>query len=534
MAMVGEPLMPEGIGYMGPDELRRLVHYVVAEAQEDQKRNGTSPGGRPVKDAAAYVIEAGRLLQGAAVEYWSDTFNRWVAARVNNVNTDGTLDLDVKRGANPAKVRTKTDEGDREVASPASVGTRIPETTMRAPPEPPQEAPFQPQVGERVQYWSDTFYKWVDAAVVKLNRDGSFDLDVKRGAHPGRIRPHGSLGDGPPQAPSGAQGNLEAGPAPLMGSVLLPATPPQSPPEPPMDSWEPRQSQSTVGSRATATDGPNSFNERAGPAAPAPADAASGAPKQIAAMPVPTCPLAGQLRMSGEKFDAARELSRILESLGLTATTPANVEAMTGFTGGLNDGVWFLTVEAPGLNGMTHFAMKLVSSRRKYPTMPTEVENFHHMCMRWPAMRRDPTLAFPVKLLDCVPPSKTVTQNLIIMPRAIGTRLGDWLGLANARGQMDQIVASMERLGRDLRTFHVNYSTHHADFQPSNVYLGRLSGAGAGEQLNVFIDIGGVGTAVGETDQVHFTKSLELLGKAYGADFVRSATDAFMDGYNSL
>jgi len=149
-------------------------------------------------------------------------------------------------------------------------------------------------------------------------------------------------------------------------------------------------------------------------------------------------------------------------------------------------------------------------------------------------MRRDPTLAFPVKLLDCVPLSKTMTQNLIIMPRAIGTRLGDWLGLANARGQMDQIVASMERLGRDLRTFHVNYSTHHADFQPSNVYLGRLSGAGAGEQLNVFIDIGGVGTAVGETDQVHFTKSLELLGKAYGADFVRSATDAFMDGYNSL
>ena len=35
--------------------------------------------------------------------------------------THGTLDLDVKRGANPAKVRTKTDEADKEVASPTSV-----------------------------------------------------------------------------------------------------------------------------------------------------------------------------------------------------------------------------------------------------------------------------------------------------------------------------------------------------------------------------------------------------------------------------
>merc|ERR1719487_70156 len=522
-----EPLMPEGIGYMSPDELRRLVQYVVAEAQEAQKRDGTSPTARPVKDAAAYVIEAGRLLQGAAVEYWSDTFNRWVAARVNNVNTDGTLDLDVKRGANPAKVRTKSDEPDKEVTSPTSVGTRAQEPAPRAP-EPPAEAPFQAQVGERVQYWSDTFYKWVDAAVVKVNRDGSLDLDVKRGAHPNRIRPHGSIGDGPPVLNGdGAPGH--------MGSVLLPSTPPQSTPpmSPPesMNEWETHDARAQQLSRAEP-----GFEPRP-TAAPAPADAASGAPKQFAAlMPMPSCPLAGQLRMDGDKFEASRELPRILESLGLPAETRANVEAMTGFTGGLNEGVWFLTVEAPGLNGMTHFAMKLVSSRRKYPTMPTEVENFHHMCMRWPAMRRDPTLAFPVKLLDCLPPSAKPTQNLIIMPRAIGTRLGDWLGLANARGQMDQIVASMESLGRDLRAFHEKYSTHHADFQPSNVYLGRLSGQQGyeGEQQNVLIDIGGVGTAVGETDQVHFTKSLELLGKAYGADFVRSATDAFMDGYNSL
>jgi tRNA A-37 threonylcarbamoyl transferase component Bud32 len=128
---------------------------------------------------------------------------------------------------------------------------------------------------------------------------------------------------------------------------------------------------------------------------------------------------------------------------------------------------------------------------------------------------------------------KAVSQNLIVMPKALGVRLTDWMGLAVARGQTEQIVHAVEELGRDLRGFHEKYKTVHADFQPSNIFFGRLSGVNEQcEPHNVFIDIGGIGTAVGETDQVHFTKALELLGKAYGQDFVDSTQEAFMKGYN--
>lgn len=178
--------------------------------------------------------------------------------------------------------------------------------------------------------------------------------------------------------------------------------------------------------------------------------------------------------------------------------------------------------------------MKLVPSRRKYLTLPTEVENLKHLASTVPAMRTDPSVAFPVKLLDCVPKFGQQTQNLIIMPRALGVRLGDWVGLAVARGHTEAIARTMETLGRDLRLFHERYGRQHADFQPSNVFLGWLSGSREPETehgSNVFIDIGGVGTPVGETDQVHFLKALELLGKAYGQPFVQLSTEAFEKGY---
>merc|ERR1719482_1814165 len=94
-------VLPEGCGYVPPDELRLIVHRVVSEAAS-----------RPQHEAR--LQEARGPLQGAAVEYWSDTFHRWVAAFVRAVNDDGTLDLDVKRGANPTKVRPKSSDGPAE------------------------------------------------------------------------------------------------------------------------------------------------------------------------------------------------------------------------------------------------------------------------------------------------------------------------------------------------------------------------------------------------------------------------------------
>ncbi|GAB5353254.1 hypothetical protein AAMO2058_000021600 [Amorphochlora amoebiformis] len=44
-------------------------------------------------------------------------------------------------------------------------------------------------VGQRVQYKSATFNKWMDAKVQRLNKDGTIDLDVRDRANPSLIRP---------------------------------------------------------------------------------------------------------------------------------------------------------------------------------------------------------------------------------------------------------------------------------------------------------------------------------------------------------
>jgi hypothetical protein len=251
-------------------------------------------------------------------------------------------------------------------------------------------------------------------------------------------------------------------------------------------------------------------------------------PKARSARMMPSFALTGPLRMTGDKFDAQRELPRILEAIGLPSNSPASVEMMTGFSGGLNDGVWFLTLQgSANVGGANELVLKLVPSRRKYPTLPTEVENSVRLSRSYPNIRTDPGVAFPVKMLDCMPKKGQQMQNLIIMPKAPGQRLGDWLGLSWARGHHDAIAYAMELLGRDLRAFNARYGgQQHADFQPSNIYYNEADSA------FVYIDIGGIGTAVGEQDNVHFTKALEICGKAYGEQFVSMTKEAFNAGFN--
>jgi hypothetical protein len=233
--------------------------------------------------------------------------------------------------------------------------------------------------------------------------------------------------------------------------------------------------------------------------------------------------------MTGEKFDAQRELPRILESIGLSSTGTAHVEQMQGFAGGLNDGVWFVTLQGSVVGGTSELVLKLVSAKRKFPTLPTEVENLSRLSRTCPAMRSDPALSFPVKLLDCVPKNGgKASQNLIIMPKAPGQRLADWLGLNWARGRVDPIATAMDLLGKELRIFHERYGKQqHADFQPSNIFYDEDT------TTFVFIDIGGIGAMVGETDQVHFVKGLNICAKAYGDDFSTLTSDAFHQGYGS-
>merc|ERR1719174_1141062 len=136
--------VPEGVQFVPPDELRRLVQRVVVDSKSSA--SDLSPTPSPTNGTKTYPPSPSNngaakftpLVQGASVEYWSESFNRWVEARVKMIHDDGTLDLDVKRGANPAKVRPRRDEEDAGSVSPARASPeRDVLPTSNGYPEPP-------------------------------------------------------------------------------------------------------------------------------------------------------------------------------------------------------------------------------------------------------------------------------------------------------------------------------------------------------------------------------------------------------------
>jgi hypothetical protein len=233
--------------------------------------------------------------------------------------------------------------------------------------------------------------------------------------------------------------------------------------------------------------------------------------------------------MAGDRFDPNALLPQILEGLGF-AGLPAQVEAMQGFTGGLNDGVWFLTVQS------RVYAMKLVTSSRKFPTLPTEAENLIRMARQYPHIRDDDAVSFPLKIFDCLTSAGKKVKNLIVMRKADGQRFAEYIGSKIAMQRSAEVFAACESLGKALKMFHQKYSgNQHTDFQPSNIFY-HEPGTGAPQKngrLFTFIDIGGMGAPVLESDSDHFIKSLQILGKAYGQPFVRGATQAFQKGFAS-
>jgi len=50
------------------------------------------------------------------------------------------------------------------------------------------------QVGDRVEYWSKTGGRWLDASILGICRHGVYDLDIKRGAQPGSVRHKSNMG----------------------------------------------------------------------------------------------------------------------------------------------------------------------------------------------------------------------------------------------------------------------------------------------------------------------------------------------------
>eukprot|EP00927_Polykrikos_kofoidii_P029598 TRINITY_DN25580_c0_g1_i2.p1 TRINITY_DN25580_c0_g1~~TRINITY_DN25580_c0_g1_i2.p1 ORF type:complete len:1125 (-),score=174.58 TRINITY_DN25580_c0_g1_i2:188-3562(-) len=175
---------------------------------------------------------------GEKVLYWSDTHKQWMDAFVKAVNCDtqGTLvscDLDVKRGAQAAKIKRHSSfpaqpQQQQELKSfrePAGGITVLPGCAggNGITGETGQEGGWQ--VGEKVEYWSDTFQQWIPAVVTRVRETGNtYDLDVKRGAQRRKMRA-GNLDSSLDQDRQGgypANGGDAAGAAAYIPATILP------------------------------------------------------------------------------------------------------------------------------------------------------------------------------------------------------------------------------------------------------------------------------------------------------------------------
>jgi hypothetical protein len=137
---------------------------------------------------------------GENVTYWSDTHNQWMEACVKALNHDarGTLlsyDLDVKRGAQASKIRRQTVEQAQPQQSRAppqqekqtQQSQDVNQQCAQLPKDLNELPPFD--VGDQVEYWSDTYSQWMGATVNGARECGAiYDLDVKRGASRRKMR----------------------------------------------------------------------------------------------------------------------------------------------------------------------------------------------------------------------------------------------------------------------------------------------------------------------------------------------------------
>jgi hypothetical protein len=238
-----------------------------------------------------------------------------------------------------------------------------------------------------------------------------------------------------------------------------------------------------------------------------------------------------QLRVPMERVDVAQISAQIVQALGGPAI-PAVVQRMSNAGGGQNMGIWTFQLPPPAQQIIGHkvLIVKMVQAQSSHRCLPSEADSICKVAEACPAIREDPKLTFPIKVLDLVPPSNRVQYNLMVMPEAKGNRLAEYFCMSITGGRSHELMEVLKMLGRELKMFHQRYNNRkHADFTPSNIFYD------ASTKSLTFIDLGGVGTQVMERDDEHFIKSLQLTcgpGSLYAQHF-RPAVAAFQQGYMS-
>lgn len=554
------------------------------------------------------------LRQGDQVQYYSTSHKNHMKATVDKVYADSETgavtkaDLDIKKkacatriyplqgvdySARRGEVHNRSDElirssasADTHYRSPQSDSNpvRLGSDSNPGSPQSPTVKNRDPlkkfQVGDKVNYFSSSYNQQMAAVVEEVRKDGSYNLDVKKGAKPqfmsawqpesanaipqreplreqqdharemaspkqvATMRSPTIAEEGPSvtelpspspavvtatesamkftREPESTNGLTPTAPAPVPRVVAgprLPATATQ-PSSAALATPSPGGSCTPVRSlfMGVGTEGRRPHRQSAPPQVLVSNGTMSGGAvgSRQGALD------AGELQMSGPSFDPTQGglRSALLSSLGFLE---ASIEQMTGFSGGLNEGVWFVTGSRNGRH--EELVLKLVKCTRIASNVPTEAENCEKVHRDHPSIAADVSVSFPVKIFSCM--SHGIKRHdLIVMRRVPGERLAEVICRKYYAKQEGRLLQIFEALGRQLADFHARYGTaQHGDFQPSNVFYDEATDALA------FIDIGGMGIPCMDNDVAHFRKAMNLLANAYGPTLHSDAIMAFDRGY---
>jgi tRNA A-37 threonylcarbamoyl transferase component Bud32 len=232
----------------------------------------------------------------------------------------------------------------------------------------------------------------------------------------------------------------------------------------------------------------------------------------------------GELQVGSGCFDPSEHALRLQLLSKLGRGGHCTVEAMKGFRGGLNEGIWY--VRDPAQGGLKDLVLKLVTCRKLAAIFPTEAESFMRICREHPNIVNDRGVAFPLKVLACIGPAGKA-WDLIVMQKVRGERLAEFIARKwySTPRRVSELLEIMDKLGACLAKFHGRYGgCQHGDFQTANIFYDE----GSGEFT--FIDIGGMGTRTGETDAQHFAKNLQMLASTY-PELARDGFRYFDQGY---
>lgn len=244
---------------------------------------------------------------------------------------------------------------------------------------------------------------------------------------------------------------------------------------------------------------------------------------QDAQHPGSACLCVEEVQYDTAEFDPAvlRCKAQLTSKLGLAQT--ARIEALRTHAGGQNQGIWCIS------DGSQELMLKLVSSRRHHPAVPTETESFLKLAKEYPSLAHDSDLAFPLKLFRCRGPAGQNNHDLIAMRKAHGECFTDVIFRKSQSRRSSELMQDLEALGCFLANIHNRYGLKHGDFQPGNVFYDETSG-----QITM-IDISDLAplnsSKAREGDVEHFVGALRILATCHGEQLHSEGARRLKAGY---